>query len=190
MNDAQNPTPELHMKVEAALSEFFCEDIDLLCLNANERSITHKFAEHLQRQFSDLDVDCEYNRHGIDKKELVFALGTTATDCEHAKTVYPDVIVHKRRRDSSNKLVIEVKKSNGGNATHDKKKLLVFTKPRGGYEYQLGLFLEFDVGEQSGLKHAECYQCGKKTPSPCPHCNSLLNSFNPCAISTTTARQT
>ena len=169
-------TAGLHTKVGNALRDFFCEDKELLCLKANERSITHKLAEDLQRQFSDLKVDCEYNRHGIDKKELSFALGTTATDCEHAKTVYPDIIVHKRRCDSSNKLVIEVKKSNGGNATHDKKKLLVFTKPRGGYEYQLGLFLEFDVGEQSGLKHAECYQGGEKI-EPCCCCGSLVEKF-------------
>lgn len=182
-------TAKLHMKIENALREFFRKDACLLSLKVNERSITHKLAEYLQRQFADLDVDCEYNRHGIEKKELSFALGTTATDCEHAKTVYPDIIVHKRGRDSSNKLVIEVKKSTGDNVTHDKKKLRVFTKPRGGYEYQLGLFLEFDVGEQSGLKHAECYQGVKRTLSPCPHCKSLLNSFKPSVISTTTARQ-
>ena len=175
----KHTTAELLAKVDDALRDFFRDDEKLLCIDANERSITHKLAEHLQDQFCDLKVDCEYNRHGIDKKELFFALGTTTTDSEHAKTVYPDIIVHKRGCDSANRLVIEVKKSNGGNATHDKKKLLVFTKPRGGYEYQLGLFLEFGVGDQSGLNHAECYQdgekqCGEKQ-SCC--CSSLVGKF-------------
>ena len=169
-------TAGLHAKLGNALREFLREDRKLLRIDANERSITHKLAEHLQGQFKNLKVDCEYNRHGIDKKELSFALGITSTDSEHAKTVYPDIIVHKRGRDSSNKLVIEVKKSNGGKATHDKKKLLVFTRSRGGYEYQWGLFLEFDVGEDNGLKHAECYQGGEKINS-CRCCGSLVEKF-------------
>ncbi len=171
-------TAGLHAKVGNALSEFFREDIDLLCLNAHEISITHKLAEHLQREFEGLKVDCEYNRLGDDPKKV-----------SDDQKVRPDVVVHKRGRKGSNELVVEVKKSNSEDQSDDEYKLKEFTRDPGCYEYQLGLFLKFGVRKQSGLKHAECYQCGKKTPSSCPYCKSLLNSFNPSTINTTIASQ-
>ena len=150
MNGAQNLTPELHMKVETALREFFCEDIDLLCLDAHEISITHKLAEHLQRQFEGLKVDCEYNRLGDDFKKL-----------SDDQNVRPDIVVHKRGCKGSNELVVEVKKSNAKDQSHDEDKLKELTCVQGDYEYRLGLFLEFGVRNQSGLKHAECFQDGE-----------------------------
>ncbi len=175
-------TSELHAKVEMALRKFFHKDRDLLCRDANERSITHKIAEYLQRQFDGLKVDGEYNRHGeLPKKD----------DCN--QIVIPDIIVHKRGCDRSNALVVEVKKSNVTDASRDedKRRLCAFTKPKpeGKYGYRFGLFLEFGVRDQSGLKHAECFQDGKKTPLPCPNCKSLLKSFKPSAINRNTARQ-
>lgn len=38
-------------------------DFQLLEINVNERTISHKLAEHLQKNIVDLSVDCEYNRH-------------------------------------------------------------------------------------------------------------------------------
>ena len=165
------------MKVEKALREFFREDIDLLCRDANERSITHKIAEHLQRQFDDLNVDCEYNRHGDQTKTLNWGHETTRKDCLHAKTIYLDIIVHRRGCDSSNALVIEVKKSNGGDPSRDREKLSAFTKPhpKGEFGYKLGLFLEFDI-DNKVLKRAECFQRGKKK-RPCCCCERLSKNF-------------
>ena len=173
-------TSKLHTKVENALREFFCKDDDLLCRDVNERSVTHKLAEHLQRQFKGLNVDCEYNRYGDDDpKRLVVAPGSTQTDCVEAKTVYPDIIVHKRGHDCSNELVIEVKKSNGRDASCDMDKLSGFTdhEPRGKYKYDytLGLFLVFDV-DNKVLESVECFQCGKKI-KPCCCCGSLVEKF-------------
>ena len=173
-------TAELHTKVGNALREFFREDRKLLCIDANERSITHKFAEHLQHQFADLKVDCEYNRHGDDDpKKLVVTPGPTFTDCVDAETVYPDIIVHKRGHDCSNELVIEVKKSNRRGANRDMDKLIGFTDhtpdDKYKYEYTLGLFLEFDV-DNKVLKRAECFQRGKKI-EPCRCCGSLVEKF-------------
>ena len=91
-------TPGMHTKVGNALRGFFCEDIDLLCLDAHEISITHKLAEHLQRQFEGLKVDCEYNRLGDDLKKL-----------SDNQNVRPDIVVHKRGCKGSNELVVEVK---------------------------------------------------------------------------------
>ena len=163
--------------------------------NANERSITHKLAEHLQRQFNDLKVDCEYNRHG-DDKDAVKRLycdcdprtsrchpNMTATECLHATTIYPDIVVHERGIDDSNALVIEVKKSNRDDADHDKYKLCKLTVPRNQnepedkfkYGYKLGLFLVFDVDNQV-LERIECFQCGKEI-NPCCCCERLSDIF-------------
>ena len=175
-------TAGLHTKVGNALREFFREDKNLLCLEANERSITHKFAEHLQRQFADLDVDCEYNRRNDKTKRLPCKRDTTRTDClHHAKRVFPDIIVHKRGCDISNMLVIEVKKSNRRGVKRDKSKLHRFTCPDGWYGYELGLLLVFYVGNQKGLKRAECFQDGEKTTPSCSCCKRLLESFRSAA---------
>lgn len=182
-------TTELHMKVENALSEFFCEDKDLLLRDVNERSITHKLAEHLQCQFSDLKVDCEYNRHGDDEDDVKRLYcdsppSSVPIDSPYAHTIYPDIVVHERARDDKNALIIEVKKSNGHETSHDECKLRKLTVARNEnepedefkYGYKLGLFLEFCVGKRSGLKHAECYRGGEKI-KPCCCCGSLVEKF-------------
>ena len=173
-------TAGLHAKVGNALREFFCKDDDLLCRDVNERSVTHKLAEHLQRQFKGLKVDCEYNRYGDDDpKKLVVEPGSTQTDCVDAKTVYPDIIVHERGSNCNNLLVIEVKKTSGRDASYDKRKLRKFTDqvPHGKYKYDytLGLFLVFDV-DNKVLESVECFQCGKKI-KPCCCCGSLVEKF-------------
>ena len=163
--------------------EFFREDECLLFLGASEKSITHKLAEHLQRQFTDrenLKVDCEYNRYDDDKdtvKRLSYEDKNSPTDRSKGKSVYPDIVVHRRASKADNKIVIEVKKSNTNNKNRDKdrKRLRAFTKSEGKYGYKLGLFLEFAVGKRSGLKRAEFYKCGKKIEPCC--CGSLLEKF-------------
>ena len=164
-------TAELNTKIENALRGFFCEDIDLLCHDAHEISITHKLAEHLQHQFGDLKVDCEYNRLGDDPKEL--------PDNSNRR---PDIVVHKRGCKGSNTLVVEVKKSNSDDRSDDDYKLREFTRESGCYEYELGLFLVFDV-ENKVLECAEFYQDGEKI-EPC-YCGSLLKKFG----STTSGQQ-
>ena len=174
-------TSGLHEKVGNALRDFFCEDKDLLCRDVNERSVTHKLAEHLQRQFKGLKVDCEYNRHRIAVKRLNVDLvraehECTETHCAKDPMVYPDIVVHERGCDRNNLLVIEVKKSNArvtSNAICDQAKLREFTKPKpkGEYGYKLGLFLEFDVGNKK-MNRAECFPRKEQRPS-CPHCERL-----------------
>ena len=178
MNVVGYNAADLHQNVRTALCALFSKDSELLRRDANERSITHKLAEHLQTQFEHLDVDCEYNRHGDDVKRLAAMLppDDTRTDCTDAKTVYPDIIVHKRGCDGSNALVIEVKKSNGGDTSRDKRKLRMFTSSLNAdefrYRYSLGMLLVFDVGSRT-LGHAECYRAGIKK-SHCWDCENLV----------------
>jgi hypothetical protein len=152
---------EILRKVRNALKEFFQEEQTLLDVNASERSLSHKFAEHLQKQFPNLDVDCEYNRHGNDIKRLKYCLpGSTEVDNLEAKTVFPDVVVHKRRNDKNNSLVIEIKKSNSGqDHTADLEKLKAFTGSQ--YKYKVGLFLLIDV-EGKCLSRVRYFTSGKE----------------------------
>ena len=58
---------DLFKKLKEALDEA-TEDLKkndepLLMHNVNERSITHKLAEYLQKHLPEYNVDCEYNRN-------------------------------------------------------------------------------------------------------------------------------
>ena len=108
--------------------------------DVSERSIAHKLAEYLQIQFPDWNVDCEYNRKGLEPKAL-----HGIRECaghEDSDLVVPDIIVHLRNS-QNNLLVIELKKRRLSKQC-DCKKLELFTDMKGDYRYILGLFIEFE----------------------------------------------
>ena len=151
---------DVKQRVINAICALYRYDRELLDVNANERSITHKLAEHLQREFPEWHVDCEYNRLGRDTKRLQFNIGEPKPDDIEAKTVFPDIIVH-RRMTRKNLLVMEVKKASGQANTGDIKKLKGFTRvPE--YQYQYGLFLKL---EQNGRSELELYRNGEPCAS-------------------------
>jgi hypothetical protein len=133
---------EIREKVNIALKILFKIDADLLDIDVNERSISHKLAEYLQDQFPDWNVDCEYNKKGNATKKLI-----GIQECgENIRTdrVYPDIIVHQRKKEN-NLLVIEIKKNtNKYNPICDQEKLKLFTYEKGEYHYSLGLFIKFN----------------------------------------------
>lgn len=147
---------KLYKRVSAALAAFFREDRKLLHVDASERSISHKLAEQLQKQFPQLNVDCEYNRHINSVKRLTYRYDETIKpDDLEAKTVFPDIVVHKRQSDESNLLVIEIKKGDSGQRTsHDVEKLKAFTVEP--YVYGIGLFLSFNV-QRKRLADVRCF---------------------------------
>ena len=158
MNRHMYSDEELFTKVKEALIVLFGQDHDLLHADASERSITHKLAEYLQRQFRGLNVDCEYNRRGHEVKKL------------EAHDVLPDVVIHRRLQDTDNLLVIEVKinkkrrSASQGEIDKDRKKLERFTSESGNYKYALGLFMLFDVKEKC-LTSVRCFMGGCEQPS-------------------------
>lgn len=152
---------EIKEKLERAVAALMQSDVDLLRRDVNERSITHWLAIHLMPLFPDHDVDCEYNRdvHGgktIDDFRDVL-LGRLSpeewpTDTD-ARTVYPDIIVHRRGTNDENLLVVEVKKGIG-NAEVEEVKLLGFmTNDR--LHYPFAAALELAIGEEAG-RHRVC----------------------------------
>lgn len=127
-------------KVARSVRLVQARDSFLLEHAAHERSITHKLAEYLQREFLDYNVDCEYNKHGLATKVL-------PRECEERarEFVYPDIVVHVRGNDDSNLLVVEAKLGSHTVVPEcDAIKLIEFTNPDGEYHYQLGLFIGFD----------------------------------------------
>jgi len=167
---------EILAKLISAIHEFTQDDGELLNLDANERSISHKLAEHLQRHFSDLKVDCEYNRHGNDVKRLqyphTYPKGPIKWDDLDAKTVFPDIVIHKRGTDECNRLVIEIKKSNSApDFRIDEEKLQAFTKDQ--YNYQLGILLLADVKEKK-INVLHIYKQGEEVTS---HYREFLREF-------------
>lgn len=159
----------LHERVRRALCKFLSEDWELLAFDVNERSITHKLAEHLQHQFKSFKVDCEYNRDEERPKAIHLTPEDTKTDSLEAKTVYPDIIVH-HRGGRCNELMIEVKKSSMPDVYHDQKKLRAFTDPDNDYCYSMALLLIFDIKEQR-IKSAQCFRHGQS--HQCHDCEKL-----------------
>ena len=134
--------------LENALKKLREFDFQLLEIDVNERTISHKLAEHIQEKIQDLSVDCEYNRYQRLVKKLQIPHGDISMEDIDAKTIYPDIVIHKRNTDNDNLLVIEIKKSTN-NQSHDfdicKIKALT-TEP---YNYKFGLFLEINTTEGS-----------------------------------------
>ncbi len=147
----------------------------IIANNVSERTITHKLAEYLQQEFPSYNVDCEYNRNfeeGENKPKSITLLRDSAVKfqkaiskeisnssssnetqalLERSRTIitYPDIIVHKRLSNESNKLIVEVKKSNCNNkgalVEFDKSKLKAFTSDLNGYSFDYGVFLMINI---------------------------------------------
>lgn len=135
-------------KIEVALRKLRVNDSFLIDANTNERTISHKLAEYLQESYPrpDWNVDCEYNRHGLEKKEIDVPKDNINWDDTEARTIFPDIVVHKRNNDNYNRLVIEVKKSSNKESHKlDKIKLMALTREP--YRYNFGLFLEISVSK-------------------------------------------
>lgn len=131
-----SPPKESFVKesVDKSLERLLIEDADLLEVDINERAITHKLAKYLESYFYGWNVDCEYNRNHYDPKRLNIQPRNIKSDDIKARTVYPDIIVHKRNTEE-NLLVIEFKKSNNReDEDYDLNKLQAFQEQLG-YKY-------------------------------------------------------
>lgn len=140
--------------VFAALQRLLTDDAHLLIVDANERSISHRFGMHLQAELPGFHVDCEYNRTGVDPKRINYlCLNTDIHDTE-GRTVFPDVIAHIRGSDQ-NYLVVEFKKSNSNvDCEFDFKKLRGYMGDRR-LNYEYALFIVLAVEGHAGISHAQ-----------------------------------
>lgn len=117
----------------------------LLENNINERTLTHKLAEYLQLEFPEYNVDCEYNRNGLEQKKLESLIEDIKSSDDTGKTVYPDIIIHHRKT-NNNFIVIEAKKSN--NIADDIKKLKAYkTDLNYKYAFAVKFWVESDYSK-------------------------------------------
>ena len=66
-------------RVRVAIEALLLYDGELLDLDAGERTLAARLAGYLQPLFPGLNVDVEYNRHGLDPKTLDLPVGCPET---------------------------------------------------------------------------------------------------------------
>jgi hypothetical protein len=95
-----------------ALQKLMENDRYLLEVDVSERCIASRLAFYLQNEFPEYLVDVEYNRDGDVPKRLGLPEEcANYRDNNGQALAVPDVIVHRRGRDSPNLLVLELKKT-------------------------------------------------------------------------------
>jgi hypothetical protein len=142
--------------LQKAIDTFIERDKELLVLGVSERCLAHRLAIYLQELFPALNVDCEYNRDGPNLKELKPPAEPLYWDDDEAKSVFPDIIVHRRNTSDSNLLVVEIKKiAKGGLANFDRDKLVAFTGEH--FHYSLGAFVVFTTGDSAKVGSVEWF---------------------------------
>jgi hypothetical protein len=174
---------EQFLKIQADLEKsiqlLFENDGELIQNDVSERAITHKLAEHLQTRFTDLKVDCEYNRNAASglKKPKKLSVLTAEYRTIYPKLVeeeeiknlstFPDIIVHKRLTNEENLLVIEVKKvrDNGqSDSNFDKLKLKLFTEAteNNSYHFRYGAFILLTMSQETPTHEVTWYSEGNE----------------------------
>jgi hypothetical protein len=145
---------EIKARIICSLKQLCERDCYLLKNDLNECSINHKLASYIQDHFPGWDVDCEYNKNAVDPKKLYLPSDKVDWNDTEAKSVFPDIIVHRRGGDGPNLLVIEVKKStNTTDRKHDDNKLKEYGNT---LKYSYALFLEIGTKDKSGTWKVEC----------------------------------
>lgn len=112
----------------AAIEQVLAYDAALLEDGTGERSIAHRLAVYLEREFGGWHVDCEFNRQGEETDRRTKRVAQALPDLPESRDgqgtadVTPDIIVHWRRK-KRNLLAIEVKPSDSGDIPKDRVKL-------------------------------------------------------------------
>lgn len=143
-------------KVITALEEFYAQETFLLERDLGERTLTHRLAVYVERQFSGWQVDCNYDRLG--ERTLRLPRGSSSSTDDHlGKSIYPDIVVHQRDI-PNNLLAIELRKdSNHQPLEHDQRKLQALTDPNVWFAYAIGVLV---IVGQSGVSSSEVYAGG------------------------------
>src|ERR1700744_3588922 len=144
-------------KVVAALKEFYVREALLFEHDLGERTLTHRLAVEVERQFPDYEVDCEFDRLG--PRTLNLPRGSIVSTDDHlGKSVYPDIVVHQRSV-PNNLLAIEVRKAgNPQPVEHDRHKLRALTDPHIWFAYWIGAMVTLG---KAGVTTSEVYVSGK-----------------------------
>jgi hypothetical protein len=138
---------ELVLIVGNAIRTLYEENLDILRFDVAERTICAQLAGILQRSFDQHSVHTEYNRHGVDPKEI------DLPNIEGVLTrnrVNPDIVVHQPGHDRENILVIEVKKTT--NPVGDDADLAKLAQIKREIGYSYALFLRLPTGPNADFR--------------------------------------
>jgi len=117
--------------VSGAIEMLVANEPTLLDLDVSERALAHHLASYIGAGIRrPLSVDCEYNRHSADPKRLNLPRRNALDREVRATTVFPDIIVHERKTNDRNYLVLELKKP-GESLDYDERKLRAFRRELG-----------------------------------------------------------
>ncbi len=150
-------TGDIKYRIETALDRLYEVDSFLIDNDLCERCINHRFALHLQGQFADHFVDCEYNRSHIgninDQKRIL--------NIENGN--YVDIIVGLRSRIPEDDFIcFETKKYNNVDQfgrENDRRKLEILTGG-GQFDYKYGFGVIFGSTREAVV--VEAYQQGNR----------------------------
>ena len=123
----------------AAIRKFYRRDRALIKHNVYEVTITHRLAVYIENELRDpgdsmCHVDLEYDKDMEQAKELVPG--------EDGKR--PDIIMHTRRSNAHNQLIVELKKNTAvRDNDDDDRKLRGATDPNHHFRFTLGAHLNF-----------------------------------------------
>ena len=145
-------------KVVAAIAGLYASEAFLFEHDLGERTLTHRLAVHLERQFPDFDVDCDYDRLG--ERTLQLPRGAIVSTDDHlGKSVYPDIVVHQRQIPNT-LLAVEVRKAgNHQPVEHDRHKLRALTDPHIWFAYWIGALVTLG---KTNVTSSEVYVAGKQ----------------------------
>ncbi|MCG7598639.1 hypothetical protein MHM84_02455 [Halomonas sp. McH1-25] len=148
--------PLAHPFIEAldlALHQLAAKDRCLLDNDRiNERALSFRLAMHLQAHLPSWEIDCEYNGWDVPCHAMKHVVTPTHAAATEARTVFPDIAVH--RRETGQRLaLIEIVKSGSRFGKHQDTKKLKAYKTQMGYEF--ALLLTLGVGADAGSHYAE-----------------------------------
>lgn len=135
---------EVRNKLLNAYRRFLENDAYLLTTKANERSITHRFAIYVENEFPNFNIDCEFNRKGLEVKRLESFKKNIESDDTKGVSVFPDIIVHHRGT-ANNFIVIEAKTSSNNEECQKPNPCRCDQCKLSAYKYDLGYVHAFYV---------------------------------------------
>jgi hypothetical protein len=161
--------------LHAGISVLLDKEAENLKRGLNELNISTHLAFHLKPYFTDYDVDPEYNgdinkpndRKAIEiARNRILLVGRRSNNNNNYK-FSPDIIIHKRKTNINNLLVIEVKKDihSQSHKNYDLIKLEHLTIDYLGnhYNYKLGVAIVFGTMENTGNNEIRFFQNGIET---------------------------
>lgn len=117
---------------------FLAEHRQLLVNAVHERTIGAHFMAALRQCYPSYQVDPDYNKNLLDRKEAVF-LG-------HKRLIYPDIVVHKRGSHARNHLAIEIKPARAKPSEIRKDRYKLRALRRKPYSYPHTYLMFYSVG--------------------------------------------